>query len=139
MDHDGHVLLAVGAAEAEFEAERELEVELHGRALVFTPERVAHADIHLGPVKGAVPLVALPLLAGGVEDNSESLFRLVPHGRVADELLGPRRQPQRGLQAEQRVHVRNELEAALRQHRRVRATKNKSKRGPTKTKVRTSG
>ena len=60
------------------EADRLLEVELDGSALVRPVQRVVDLDVDLGPVKGSVAVVEGPLEAAIVQGDLKCTLCLVP-------------------------------------------------------------
>ena len=73
MDDDGPLLLALVVDVGQVEPDRELEVQLDGRALVRAPQRVRQRDVDLGAVEGAVAGVQLPLHLRLVQGLGEGL------------------------------------------------------------------
>lgn len=75
-------------------------------------QRVHDGDVDLGPVEGAVAGVQSPGLAECVEALGQGLLGRVPNLDLAHELVRPRRQAEIEGEAEDRVDVVEEVQAA---------------------------
>mmetsp|Transcript_86686 Transcript_86686/g.169604 ORF Transcript_86686/g.169604 Transcript_86686/m.169604 type:complete len:415 (-) Transcript_86686:1412-2656(-) len=87
-----------------------VEVQLDGAALVLSLHGVCQPDVDLRPVKRAVARVQRPLLAGLVQGGLELGLGVVPNLLRAQGLLGPRRQGEGRVEAEEAVDVVQEVE-----------------------------
>lgn len=59
MEHPGAFLSVVCRAIRKIKALREVEIDLHGRALPRAPDRILHLDVDLGTIERAVAFVDL--------------------------------------------------------------------------------
>ena len=92
------------------EADRLLEVELDGSALVRPVQRVVDLDVDLGPVKGSVAVVEGPLEAAIVQGDLKCTLCLVPQFITAKPVLWPRRQLQLEREVKDGVNVLQEVQ-----------------------------
>mmetsp|Transcript_2393 Transcript_2393/g.7077 ORF Transcript_2393/g.7077 Transcript_2393/m.7077 type:complete len:787 (+) Transcript_2393:404-2764(+) len=90
--HDHRALHAVVARLVlQLEPQRQLEVELHGGALVLAAQRVEHLNVDLGPVEGSVAPVDAPLALAAelVQRVRHVSLGHAPQLNVAQRLAGP--------------------------------------------------
>ena len=113
VDHDRAVLLAVGADILEVKALGHLHVELDGTALPGAAEAVFQMEVDLRAVERAVALVDDIGLAELVERGDKAVGRDFPLLVRADMVLRHGGQLHMVLEAEERVHIVNELGHAL--------------------------
>ena len=119
VDHHRHVRGVVGADVGELEPGRHLIVELDGAALPLPAQRVGDVEIDLRAVEGALPGFEHVGLLGGIEGLAERRLGGVPRRDLAQELLGPRGQLGRVLQAEVAVDRAAPASAAPRLRRAI--------------------
>mmetsp|Transcript_17763 Transcript_17763/g.49244 ORF Transcript_17763/g.49244 Transcript_17763/m.49244 type:complete len:502 (-) Transcript_17763:893-2398(-) len=93
----------------QIEPKRQLEVQLHGTALVLATQRILQLDVDLRAVECSVALVDGPLPAARIERVGELRLRALPELLAPHGLLRPCAQRERELEAEQVVDVEHEL------------------------------
>mmetsp|Transcript_32752 Transcript_32752/g.55219 ORF Transcript_32752/g.55219 Transcript_32752/m.55219 type:complete len:390 (+) Transcript_32752:512-1681(+) len=96
----------------ELEANGQLEVQLHRGALVDAFHRVVHLDVDLGPVKGAIARIHLPLPRPreSIQRLRQLSLRHVPQRRVPQCFGWSRRQLQLVGHAKHRVDEAHEIQ-----------------------------
>lgn len=70
------------------ESNWELEIKLHGTALMGSLKGIEDLDVNLGSVEGTISWVFLPGLSKAVQGLSKSSLGLVPHGIVSKFIFG---------------------------------------------------
>src|SRR5581483_2799197 len=79
VQHDRTVRLIVGTGVLELESLREIEVELHGRALPVAADRIDELEVELWTVESAAAGVDLVLLIATLEHLRQGPLSLGPH------------------------------------------------------------
>lgn len=138
-DGSGHAAILAGLV-LELEAQRKLEVELHSGTLPFSPQCIFDTDVDLWAVKRTIAFIEGPWVSRCIQSFLQRLFQhqhpgiartrhqnryprttstntrdphhfsSVPHGDLAQELLGTSRQRQLELKPKHAVHELNEIE-----------------------------
>ena len=102
---------------SELESSRQVEVELHGTALVLTLQRIKQGDINLGTVESTITRVELPLSAGllgeGLEGFLKFLLGSIPCSDITNVLLRSGRKLELESEAENSVDAAQEVESRL--------------------------
>jgi len=92
MDHDRTLVLHLSITLSrshvlQIEADRQLEVELDGGALVVTLKGITDVNIDLRTIEGTISRVNLPWEASAIEHSLEAGLSTVPEGRITHEVL----------------------------------------------------
>ena len=114
MDHHRAMLLAVLADILQLEAFRHGEVELDGAQLPAAAQRVAHMEIDLGAVEGAVARIELVFDLFPGQGAGQRRFRPLPDLQRADVFLlrAGRQFDEDLLEVETRVHLEDQFDDA---------------------------
>ena len=94
----------------EIKSDWQLEVKLHGTALVGSLQGIKDLDIDLWSIEGTISWVLFPGLSKFIESFSECTFCLVPKGVVSEFVLGPRRELKLEFEAEDAIDMVKEVE-----------------------------
>ena len=113
VDHHRAVVLVVGARVGEVEALGQVVVGLHRADLPRAAERVGHVQVDLGRVERALALGDLVVDAPLGQRLGELALGVVPELVAAQAVVGSRRELRAHLEAEERVEVVGEVQAAL--------------------------
>ncbi|KAI6760208.1 hypothetical protein HG531_013409 [Fusarium graminearum] len=112
-----HTSLPLVGDVSQLKSSRQVEVELHGTALVLTLQGIEQGDINLGAVESTITGVELPLSTGLLSKGLEGLLKFflgrIPGGNITNVLFGSGGELELECEAENSVNAAQKVESRL--------------------------